>query len=239
MSLGENKLQTAWPRLTAPPADPTPATRTVELIVVQVGGQPFGMLLKQIFSIARPEDEIFTEINPARDTRDYSEILYRGQVLRVVELAEKLKLNPVKMLPTSEILISGRLTPGGNIRESFGVSVDEIIGVWHVALDSLRLLDEWVCRKRLGKLIWGAALVDRAKFGIADPTGEVEPTSQFKDLMGETGLLASSTRPDRIGLEGIMWLESGRLALAGKQNTVEIPLMLLDLEVLRADLYRY
>lgn len=232
-------MQTAGVRLSAPTAALVASARTVELIVVQVGGQPFGILLKQVFNIARPEDEIFTEINPARNTRGYTEILYRGQVLRVVELAEKLKLDPVKQLPTSEIVISGRLTPGGNIQESFGVSVDEIIGVWHVGLDNLRLLDEWVCRKRLGKLIWGAALVDRANFGIADSTGEVAPTSQFKDLMGQTGLLASSTRPDRIGLEGIMWLESGRLALAGKQNTVEVPLMLLDLEVLRADLYRY
>lgn len=227
-------MQTTLPKSSLPFVGSEQASSLVELIVVRVGGQPFGLLLKQVFNIARPEGGTFSEMPGAGSARDYSEIFYRGQILRVVDLAGKLKLNRAKPLAGSEVLISGRLTPDGNIREPFGISVDEISGVSHVALENLRLLDEWVCRKRLGKLIWGAALIERANFDAAARPGEARATSPFKDLMGETSLLASSTGP-----QGIIRLESGRFAQAGIQSTVEIPLMLLDLEVLRTDLYRY
>src|SRR4051812_14177478 len=138
--------------------------QTIELIMVRVGNQPFGLLLKQVFNIARPEDDTFAVIKPSESDkgREWAEILYRGQPLKVLELARKLQLNAAEPLANAKILLSGRLSGGGNIQHPFGVSVDEIIGIWHIGLDQMRLLDGWVCRKRLGRLIWGVALVDRA-----------------------------------------------------------------------------
>ena len=230
------------------PANPAPvsksgaghAKKTVELFVVRVGGQPYGLLLKQIFNIARPEGDMFSVIRSPGPEKGYGEILYQGKVLQVVELARKLQTGPAEALSESKILISGRLVPGGNIQQPFGISVDEIIGVWHIGLEKLRLLDEWVCRKRLGRLIWGIALVDRANYGLQEQAGDVQPTSQFNDMMSETGLLASFNRPDHVGLPEIFSRDEPlRLARAGSVNSGEIPLMLLDLEVLRAELYRY
>ncbi len=240
MLLWDNKQQTAEPKLISHDRA-APAPKTVELIVVRVGSQPFGLLLKQIFNIARPEGDVFSVVRPPNPDKGYGEIFYRGQVLQVVGLARKLQIGQAEALSESKILISGRLVPGGNIQQPFGVSVDEIIGVWRTGLENLRLLDDWVCRKRLGRLLWGFALVDRANLGPQEQVGETQPAFQFKfnGMMGETGPLASPTHPDRIGPHGIISLaESRRLAMPGSGNPVEIPLMLLDLEVLRTELYR-
>ena len=37
--------------------------QTIELIMVRVGNQPFGLLLKQVYNIARPEDEMFAVVS--------------------------------------------------------------------------------------------------------------------------------------------------------------------------------
>lgn len=225
--------------------------QTVELIMVQISNQPFGLLLKQVYNIARPEGDLFSVISPAEPLkgRDWAEIRYQGQPLRVLELARKLQLAPAEALPTSRILLSGRLVPGGQIQQPFGVSVDDIIGVRLVELAKIRLLDGWVCRKRLGRLIWGVALMERETLGNQTSRGLLDrengqPASGFSGIIREPGLLggrepftgenktgrSEATRQERSGLE-----ESQRFK---KNLSASLPVMLLDLEVLRAALSR-
>jgi hypothetical protein len=228
------------------------SSQTVELIMVQVSNQPFGLLLKQIYNIARPEGDLFSVISPPEpaEGREWAEILYQGKPLRVLELARKLQLAPVEALNTSKILLSGRLVPGGNIQQPFGVSVDDIIGVWPVELDKIRLLDEWVCRKRLGRLLWGVALLEREAFGSQYPNSllnrvELQPALTFSGIIREPGFLpgsewlAAENKPGRTesASQEISDLEDIRRF---KNNlSATLPVMLLDLEVLRAALYRY
>jgi hypothetical protein len=245
-SANPNRADTTHSPVYATEANPA---QTVELIMVQVSNQPFGLLLKQIYNIARPEGDLFSVISPP-EGREWAEILYQGKPLRVLELARKLQLAPVEALNTSKILLSGRLVPGGNIQQLFGVSVDDIIGVWPVELDKIRLLDEWVCRKRLGRLLWGVALLEREAFGSQYPNSllnrvELQPALTFSGIIREPGLLPGSeplsveNKPGRAesASQEISDLEDIRRF---KNNlSATLPVMLLDLEVLRAALYRY
>lgn len=223
--------------------------QTIELIMVRVGNQPFGLLLKQVYNIARPEDEMFAVMSQPEPGKgpDWAEILYQGKPLKVLELARKLQLTAAEALTNSKILLSGHLVGGGNIQQPFGVSVDEIIGIWHIGLGKMRLLDGWVCRKRLGRLIWGVALIDREAFGNQPPASalvkkNLQPALAFNGMIGETGLLTGAERRNGPGREepatgGTSDFEKSLLIKNSPSSA--IPVMLLDLEVLRTALYPF
>src|SRR4051812_37964512 len=88
MLLWDNKSQTPE-RTPASQGGAGHSKKTVELFVVRVGDQPFGLLLKQIFNIARPEGDLFSAIQSPDPEKRCSEILYQGKILQVVELARK------------------------------------------------------------------------------------------------------------------------------------------------------
>jgi chemotaxis signal transduction protein len=217
--------------------------QTVELILVQVANQPFGLLMKQVYNIARPEANLFSvksQPDPANG-REWAEIFYQGKTLSVLELASKLHLTPAEPLDTSKILLSGQFVPGGTIQQPFGVSVDDIIGVCHIGLDHLRLLDDWVCRKRLGRLIWGVALVGRETLTHHNGSGELQPASPFSGIISETGPLPGQVQRNKNGR--IAPAPTGSSGLEDRSRVKnnlpeEQPVMLLDLEILRATLYR-
>ncbi len=230
------------------PVETFPA-QTVELIMVRVANQPYGLLLKQVYNIARPEDEMFTVIRPSEpeNGREWAEILYQGKSLRVLELARKLQLVASEALTDSKILLSGQLVGGGNIQQPFGLSVDDIIGIWHIGLDKMRLLDGWVCRKRLGRLIWGMALFDREAFGNQHPAGSIskenlQPALAFNGIIGETELLPGAEARNGSGQTEA---DTGEMSnfeksrLLRNSPSAAIPVMLLDLEVLRTALYPF
>lgn len=237
-----NKVPTRSPGVAAE----TRPNQAIELIMVRVGNQPFGLLMKQVFNIARPEDNTFAVSKAAEPEkgRTWAEVLYRGKILKVLELARQLGLTAAEPLANSRILLSGKLSDSGNIHQPFGVSVDDIIGIWHVGLDQLRLLDGWVCRKRLGRLLWGVALMDRETLGHSQPapaTGKeiLHPILAFNGMMGETGLLSGDAHKDRPepANDGLTAFEKSKLIKTGAPAA--LPVMLLDLEVLRNGLYPY
>lgn len=135
----------------------------VEIVIVMAAHQPFGLLMNQVYNIVRPQNQavrVIAQPNPAQG-RQWGEIEYQGGSLRVLELARMLQLPLVEPIDRSKILLTGKLLANGTIEKPFGLAVDDIMVVQPVGLDNLRLLPDWLCKKRLGKLVWGAALLER------------------------------------------------------------------------------
>lgn len=135
----------------------------VEIVIVMAAHQPFGLLMNQVYNIVRPQNQairIICQPDPVHG-RQWGEIEYQGGGLRVLELARMLQLPLVEPIDRSKILLTGKLLPNGTIEKPFGLAVDDILVVQPVSMDNLRLLPDWLCKKRLGKLVWGAALLER------------------------------------------------------------------------------
>lgn len=248
MLLSDNRELNKVPGRSQGATAETRSNSAIELIMVRVGNQPFGLLMKQVFNIARPEEDTFaiTKAAEPEKGRPWAEILYRGHILKVLELSRKLNLPAAEPLTNSRILLSGKLSASGNIQQPFGVSVDDIIGIWNVGMDQLRLLDSWVCRKRLGRLLWGVALMDRGNPGNSQPaelTGKeaLHPILAFNGMIGETGLVSDARQEEEDRPE----LASNDLSYFEKSKLIKnyapaaLPVILLDLEVLRNGLYPY
>ncbi len=135
----------------------------IEVIIVMAAHQPFGLLMNQVYNIVRPQGagvQILRQPNAAKG-RFWGEIEYQSGRLRVLELARMLLMPLVEPIDRSKILLTGKLQQNGTIEQQFGLAVDDILSVQQVGLDQLRLLPGWLCQKRLGKLVWGVALVER------------------------------------------------------------------------------
>lgn len=212
----------------------------VEIVLVKVAHQPFGLLMSQIYNIVRPENQgvkVKTRPDPEAG-REWGEIEYRGDSLMVLELARMLKMPLVEPIERSQILLSGKLQPNGAIVQPFGVACDDILSITRLPLDDMRPIAEWLFRKRLGKLIWSAALVDRK---LLAEQQNVNPVSQR--LMEEAQVEQSL---QELGLAMPPVLESVpltkfndilRLKRDTKPRDERFPVMLLDLDVLRRLIY--
>lgn len=209
----------------------TQPSSLIELVLVKVAHQPFGLLMNQIFNIVRPEDRgVRVKQPPALEKgREWGEIEYRGQTLKVLELARLLHLPLVEPIERSQILLGGKLTTSGAIIEPFGVACDDIIIITAVPKEDLRPVPGWLFQKRLGKLIWGAALLNR----------ELLVTQH--DIEGIPGdlLVGAALRGDRLGLLGQPATASseGRLMREAKPVDERRPVLLIDLEILRRRIY--
>lgn len=134
----------------------------IELIVVVVGHQVFGLLMSQVINIVRPGPAGTQVLKPIGSQPDhsYGEILYRNSPLRVVELNRQLLLPLVETLERSKVLLTGRVQSDGSIKFPFGIAIDDIVTLRRVNLADLRLLPSWLCAAHFGKLIWSTALVE-------------------------------------------------------------------------------
>lgn len=211
----------------------------IELVLVKVAHQPFGLLMSQVYNIVRPEDRGVKLLKhpTSGEGREWGEIEYRGQTLKVLELARMLHLSLVEPLERSQILLGGKLSAGGAIIEPFGVACDDIIVITTVNSEDLRTVPGWLFYKRLGKLVWGAALLERELLVTQD---EVE------GIPGDL-LVGAPVRGDELSILGqpVTFTtphlnpapSSGRLMREAKPKDERRPVMLLDLDVLRRRIY--
>ncbi|MEI6043525.1 MAG: chemotaxis protein CheW [Chloroflexota bacterium] len=138
-----------------------PSKQQVEVILVKVAHQPFGLLMSQVYNIVRPDNGEVTLRQHHTKGQTWREIEYRGEFLKIVELDRILYLSQGEPLELEyrQILLSGRIHPSGLMVEPFGVLCDEILVITSISTDDLRPIPGWLFKKRLGKLIWGAALL--------------------------------------------------------------------------------
>lgn len=212
----------------------------IEVVLVKVAHQPFGLLMSQIYNIVRPDNQgVRVRTRPdAEAGRDWGEIEYRGDALMVLELARMLLLPLVEPIERSQILLSGRLQPNGAIVQPFGVACDDILSITRLPFDDLRPTPEWLFRKRLGKLLWGAALVDRKLLveqheASAINKGLLDET-QLEDSLQELGL---ALPPMLTTIPITAYNTELRLKRDTKPKDERLPVMLLDLDVLRHRVY--
>jgi chemotaxis signal transduction protein len=212
----------------------------IELVLVRVAHRPFGLLMSQIYNIVRPETQSFkVKTYPDEQVgREWGEIEYRGStsILKVLELARVLKLPLVEPIERSQILLTGKAQATGVISQPFGVACDDILSIITLPLDDLRPMPFWLFKKRLGKLIWSAALIERKLL-----VGQVEP-AEF-DL--DNDLLGENQAKDSLEELGLIFTPSlapykPEISLrreASKPKDERQPVMLLDLDVLRRRIY--
>jgi hypothetical protein len=149
----------------------------------------------------------------------------------------------VEPLSRSKVLLSGKLLPNGNIEQPFGVAVDDILAVRSVSLDDLRVLPDWLCRKRLGRLLWGAALIDKADLVQQNIVNEFTSANmlspvQFSDFLSEAISFGSNAAVAPINLPQPQPLRSFVAADTTRASEeVRRPVMLLDLDVLKEVAY--
>jgi hypothetical protein len=216
----------------------------VELIIVMAAHQPFGLLMNQVYNIVRSQGQaikVISQPDPEQG-RQWGEIEYQGGKLRVLELARMLRMPLVEPIDRSKILLSGKLLPSSTLEKPFGLAVDDILVVRQVGLDNLRLLPEWLCRKQLGKLIWGVALMDQADLEQQDGFNQVQANTwvaplQFISHEPENNSL-NQVKPEPIGQNGLLTgFTTGRAAESGKLSSPETiayrPVVLLNLDVLK------
>lgn len=215
----------------------------VEILLVMAGHQPFALLMSQVFNIVRPQGTGIKVVSlPDQEKgRAWGEIeRENGNRLRVLELARMLHLPLVEPISRSQILLTGRVLPEGRIEHLFGLAVDDIQSATTVGLDKMRLLPDWLCRKRLGKLIWGVALLEQAFLAQQSALNEVTTASlltpvQLDKFMSEAAgfepinLLGepkpeTEARPVKLG--------EYRAEQKGSESRVR-PVMLLDISTLK------
>ncbi|HEX2916807.1 MAG TPA: hypothetical protein VH186_38975 [Chloroflexia bacterium] len=197
-------------------------TRTIEIILVSAGHQPFALLMSQAYNLLRPLDE--SAGNPIlrwpepEQNRPWAEIAFQGKSLPVLELARILELPLVEPLDRCRILLSGK----NNDKQLnlFGLAVDEIQTILSdISLDDIRLLPAWLTGKRLGKMIWGSVLIKRQVFTELAQSGQdllpapLAPGNDFDDV---TALEKNGSDTDNEDLE----------------HDDRVPVLLLDLEVI-------
>jgi hypothetical protein len=227
-------------------------SQQVEIVIVMAAHQPFGLLMNQVYNIVRPQNQavrIICQPDPAHG-RQWGEIEYQGGGLRVLELARMLQLPLVEPIDRSKILLTGKLLPNGTIEKPFGLAVDDILVVQPVPMDNLRLLPDWLCKKRLGKLVWGAALLQRegleqqsalhhiAAEGLLGPLQVASFEGANVNFDSATAALAELLPPGEEFLPPVFGANSNGIAKAIEKpaNTdpsQSRPVVLLDLAALR------
>ncbi len=220
----------------------TQNSNRVELILVRVAHQPFGLLMSQVYNIVRPDVHGVKLLRrPDKNGgREWGEIEYRGAPLRVLELARMLHLPPVEPIERSQILLSGQIMPSGEIVQPFGIACDDIAAITSATLEDMRPVPGWLFQKRLGKLIWSAVLVARtilqeqhAMQGLGD---NVLDSLQIEDSLSELGVImppvATVPITPTFSLNRYS-SKAGELKREVKPGDERIPVMLLNLEILR------
>lgn len=209
----------------------------VRVVLVSVAHQPFGLLMSQVYNVIRPGAQGFKlkQQPDSENGREWGEIEYRGQALRVIELARLLHLPLTEPIEYSQILLCGQLNSRGAILEPFGIACDDILSATQTfSIEELRLLPGWLFYKRLGRLIWGAALVNRKV---------LEEQPQLAPGLPGLGLLEVAS----VGLD-LSQNKSKPLSALKKGKATDFkhdfhpaetqrPVMLLDLEVVRRRLF--
>ena len=134
----------------------------VELILIEVTHQPFGILMSQVYNIINPDGQALKIRQAPKPElgQEWGEIEYRRQVLPIIELARLLYLPLVEPLEESQVLLSGEFQSDGPLRQSFGVACNDILNVVKLPIEDLRPVPAWLFHKRLGKLIWSVALLE-------------------------------------------------------------------------------
>ena len=241
------------------PTKVSKSSQSVEVVLVKIAHQPFGLLMSQVYNIVRPPTGEFKVLTWPDATRNklWSEIVYQEEPLRVLELARMLELPTVEPLERSRILLTGLLLSNGTIKQPFGLAVDDILAVQLINKDDIRLLPDWISRKRLGKLLWGAALLDRAILNQQSVAGELQAQDvlapmQLADFMAEAFSAEAGANSDLTALQALlppsqpMNITMGRAALITETNVggmfkppVEThrPVMLLDVSCLKPFAY--
>lgn len=229
----------------------TKTGKQVEIILVMTGRQPFGMLMSQVYNIVRIHSEKFKILqspNAAKD-RVWGEIEYMEGRLRVLELARILQLPSLEPLQRSKILLSGKLLPNGSISQPFGVAIDDILSVRLVPMEDLRLVPGWLTRKRLGKLLWGAAMIDRDALIQQGTLNELNSEDlispvQIAEFMAEAANFSGSASfmpvptPKTSEINPITTFLGANAARFGQPIEKQRPVMLLDLDVLKYLAYK-
>ena len=226
----------------------------IELILVKVAHRPFGVLLSQIYNIVRPQNgtlQVLSQPDPANN-RAWGEIIYQGEPLRVLELTRMLQLPLVEPIDRSRILLSGKLRPDGTIDQPFGLAVDDILAVQAVSLDEVRLLPTWLCHKRLGRLVWAAALLDQTVLLQQSTARELQSQSvlsplQLSDFMSEPMIFGEEANFDLQSLLPLSPTEpavtltnrlSDNFPVTSKPLAQSVrPVMLLDVSLLKSFAY--
>lgn len=226
------------------------ASASVEIVLVMAAHQPFGLLMSQVYNIVRPQSEgirALTLPQPAKG-RYWGEIAYQDGRLRVLELARMLQMPLVEPIDRSKILLTGALQPNGALTDSFGLAVDDILAVQHLPLNDLRLLPEWLCRKRLGKLVWAMALVERAVLAQQGANTELDTENllapvHLADFMSEAvsfgadlGLaVPSQSAAASVSASPALTFTAGSPSekAGGSQEQSRRPVVLLNLEALK------
>ncbi len=135
----------------------------IEIVIVMAGHQSFGLLLSQVYNILRPQNDGINVLKQPGSApgQVWGSIEYQGGELRVLELARMLHRPLVEPIDRSRILLTGKLLADGRVEHQYGLAVDDVLAVQRVGMEQLRLLPAWMCQKKLGKLVWGTALLER------------------------------------------------------------------------------
>lgn len=251
-------LPTASNRLGWGADNPKLAQEQIELVVVSAGHQLFGLLMNQVFNIMQSGVagfQILTTAN-AENNQPYYEIIYRNEMLRVLELGRILGLQLVEPLERSKILLTGQLKADGGVAYPFGVAIDEIITLRRINKNDLRLLPDWVGASGLGKLIWGVALVEREMLDNTasnlDYQGSALPKPFNLDKEDKDTSVLMMKKPEKpqsakLSLPSMPTMSNMKLTdrLAAQRerqaeqmlNDTRRPLLMLDLQKLRSTVY--
>ncbi len=233
-----------------------PRQNSVEIVLVKAAHQPFGLLMTQVYNIVRPTSEgIRVQQWPdPHNGRPWAEIDYNGGRLRVLELAAMLQMPLVEPIDRSKIVLTGQMKPDGSLDSPFGLAVDDVIAVRGVALDNLRLMPGWLCQKRLGRLIWGMALLDRESLAQEETGAFLTPVNlltpvQLSDFMseavsfennaynsGSNSRWATPNGPTSLPVQSEPDLNRFGSTVPGEVPTLR-PVMLINLEMLKKVAY--
>jgi chemotaxis signal transduction protein len=131
----------------------------VQVLLVKVNEQIFGLLMSQLYNILRIDS---AEPRILRQTtlngKPCTVVEHRSQFVPVLSLSKVLLLNKPLPVDQSEILLSGKLTGNNYLAQVFGLSVDSVLTVHAFKKEDLRYLPKWLCQERLGNIIIGALL---------------------------------------------------------------------------------
>lgn len=229
-------------------------SKQTEVILVMSARQPFGMLMSQVYNIVRTYGENLKVISwpEPEKGRIWGEIQYMEGKLRVLELNRILNLPVGEPLQRSKILLSGKLLPDGSIEQPFGIAIDDILSVRQVPLEDLRLLPDWLTYKRLGRLLWGAAMIDRDALIQQGTLNELNSEDlvtnlQIADFMAEAASFTNQNsqaapnptkRPEVNPVLSFIGVNTNTPNRFGHPTEKQRPVMLLDLDVLKGLAYK-
>lgn len=219
----------------------------VQILLVQANGQVFALLMSQLFNILRPEaGRLKIRGEFTREDKLWTEVEYRLQVLPVLPITSALLIEtePVP-LEQCEILMSGCVTQNTNVLEQvFGLAVERVLTVHFFRMEEMRRLPSWLYQKRLGNLIIGAVLVKRELLDNkqAEQISSENDSAAWQsgdaalfDLETDKNLRFRSTRTERKADVYNRYLNN---SVSNKEQDQHRPVILLNLDALRSQLYR-